>query len=136
MHKSLYGRVLQEYPITHHWINNMQFNICRLTNVPLLSLSLYSWIHEWRDKTILVFWFATWAGSLRYPSLVSQETVDPLLIKFVPWRWLYISLVWFYVLMDRNLATLTNSNKCWTLHCIFQLFRERSEKCARNNPEG
>ena len=73
----------------------MQFNICRLTNVPLLSLSLYSWIHEWRDKTIRVFWFATWAGSSRYPSLVSQETEDPLLIKFVPWRWLYISLVCF-----------------------------------------
>ena len=54
----------------------------------------------------------------RYPSLVSQETVNPFLTKFVPWRWLYIGLVYLYILMNRNLATLTYSNKCWTLHCM------------------
>ena len=63
------------------------------------------------------------------------HTINPLLTKLVPWRWLYIGLVNLYILMDRTLVTLAYSNKCWTLHCIFQLFRERlSEKmCTRQS---
>ena len=63
------------------------------------------------------------------------HTINPLLTKLALWRWLYIGLVYFYILMDRNLATLAYSNECWTLHCIFQLFRERlSEKmCTRQS---
>ena len=63
------------------------------------------------------------------------HTINPLLTKLVPWRWLYIGLVYLYILMDRTLATLAYSNECWTFHCIMQLFRERlSEKmCTRQS---